>query len=67
MQGLTNEDEARLKYHSGSFDIIKPGSYVSCAVTKKRILVENLRYWNARLQEAYISADVAFNRFFEKN
>ena len=47
--------EAKLKYKQGSFEIIREGEYVLCAISKKKILLKDLKYWNVRLQEAYFS------------
>ena len=46
---------ARLKYLNNSFEIIENGTHVICAVSKKKILIENLTYWNVELQEPYFS------------
>ncbi len=46
---------ARLKYLNNSFEIIENGTYVLCAVSKKKIFLENLNYWNVELQEPYYS------------
>ena len=46
---------ARLKYLNNSFEIIESGTYVLCAVSGKKILLENLTYWNVELQEPYYS------------
>jgi len=54
---------ARLKYFSSGFEWIEHGSYVVCAVTAKRIPVRDLRYWNVELQEPYVSAEAALERF----
>ena len=45
--------EATLQYLDGDYKVLSPGSYVRCAVTGEPILVEDLRYWNVDLQEAY--------------
>ena len=37
------------------FEIIEPGDYVECAVSGKKIQLENLNYWNVELQEPYFS------------
>ena len=50
-----NDKIAILKYLDNSFDIIENGSYVICAVSGKKIPLENLNYWNVDLQEAYFS------------
>tara|TARA_A100001015_G_scaffold277507_1_gene336783 strand:+ start:410 stop:601 length:192 start_codon:yes stop_codon:yes gene_type:complete len=47
--------KAKLKYLANSFEIIEKGDYVECAVSKKKIPLENLNYWNVELQEAYFS------------
>tara|TARA_B100001540_G_C15576619_1_gene537530 strand:+ start:141 stop:332 length:192 start_codon:yes stop_codon:yes gene_type:complete len=46
---------ARLKYLNNSFEIIENGTYVICAVSGKKIPLENLNYWNVELQEPYYS------------
>ncbi len=56
------ERAAELRYLSGDFHIIKLGTHVICAVTAKVIPLEELRYWNADLQEAYASAEIATQR-----
>ena len=47
--------EAKLKYKQGFFEIILEGEYVTCAVSGKKILLKNLKYWSVDLQEAYYS------------
>jgi len=47
--------EAKLKYKQGFFEIISEGEYVMCAVSGKKILLKNLKYWSVDLQEAYYS------------
>ena len=47
------------------FDLIKEGDYVICAVSKKKILLEDLNYWNVDLQEAYFSPIEAKIRYEE--
>ena len=46
---------ARLKYLHNTFEIIENGTHVICAVSGKKILLENLNYWNVDLQEPYFS------------
>ena len=50
-----SEIKAKLKYLANTFEIVEKGDYVECAVSKKKILLENLNYWNVELQEAYFS------------
>lgn len=54
---------AKLRYLSGSFQVVAPGDYVVCAVTAKRLPVTTLRYWSAELQEAYADAETAVARY----
>ena len=46
---------AKLKYFSNNFEIISPGDHVVCAVSGKKIKLENLNYWNVELQDPYYS------------
>ena len=46
---------AKIKYLPNNFKVIEPGDYVECAVTGKKITLNNLTYWNVELQEAYYS------------
>ncbi len=55
--------EAKLLYSDAEIDIIEAGAYVVCAVTGKRILLEDLKYWNVERQEAYIDAEAATKGF----
>jgi hypothetical protein len=51
---------AKLKYLPNNFEILEDGDYVICGVSKKKILLQNLNYWNVELQEAYFSYKEAF-------
>ena len=46
---------AKIKYLSNNFEIIEDGDHVICAISQKKILIENLNYWNVDFQEAYYS------------
>ena len=46
---------AKLKYLQNNFDIIEEGDHVICAVSGKKISLQNLNYWNVDEQEAYFS------------
>ena len=46
---------AKLKFLPNNFEIIENGDHVICAISKKKILLENLNYWNVDKQEAYYS------------
>jgi hypothetical protein len=45
--------EAVVEYLDGDIRIVRPGAYVRCAATGVPIPIEDLRYWNVDLQEAY--------------
>ncbi|RCK99960.1 MAG: hypothetical protein JSC189_001310 [Candidatus Tokpelaia sp. JSC189] len=68
MSFLRNDEyEAKLYYKGNDYQIITPGSYVICAVTGKRIALDDLRYWNFRRQEAYANCQVSYERELECN
>ena len=53
---------AKIKYFPNNFKIIENGDHVKCAVSGKKINLENLTYWNVELQEAYYSYKEAFQK-----
>ncbi len=55
--------EAKLKYLPGEYEVITPGQFVRCAVTGQPVALDDLRYWSAEVQEAYVSAETAFKRY----
>lgn len=56
---------AEVEYLDGEYRIVKPGSFVVCAVSGVHIPLEALRYWSVDLQEAYATAAIALKRFQE--
>jgi len=54
--------QAVLHYGDGEFAVLKPGRFVTCAVSGRAIPLEALRYWSPRLQEPYASPAEAFQR-----
>ena len=58
---------AKIKYLPNNFQVVETGDYVECAVTGKKIEIENLTYWNVELQEAYFSYKEAFEKREELN
>ena len=46
---------AKIKYLPNNFKIIESGDHVLCAVSGKKISLDNLNYWNVDTQEAYYS------------
>ena len=53
---------AKIKYLPNNFQVIDPGDYVECAISGKKINIEDLTYWNVELQEAYFSYEEAFKK-----
>ena len=58
---------AKIKYLPNNFQVIEQGDYVECAISKKKISLENLTYWNVELQEAYFSYEEASKKREELN
>ena len=48
-----------------AFEIVEEGDYVICAISNKKIPLEDLNYWNTELQEAYFSP-VEVKKKYEK-
>jgi hypothetical protein len=59
------DGEAKLRYFSPNFEVVKPGTFVRCAVSGAAIPLQDLRYWSVELQEAYASAKIAQARLKE--
>jgi hypothetical protein len=57
--------QAVLQYLDGEYRVLTQGTYVVCAVSGQRIALEDLRYWNVDLQEAYATAEIANKRYGE--
>ena len=51
---------AKLKYLPNNFKVVEDGDHVICAVSVKKILLDQLTYWNVELQEAYFSYKEVF-------
>ncbi len=54
--------EAEVKYLDGDFRVVRPGSFVRCAVTGVPIALEELKYWSVDRQEAYVSPEAVLQR-----
>jgi|TARA_B110000444_G_scaffold253579_1_gene284684 hypothetical protein len=46
---------AKIKFLPNNFEVIQDGDHVICAISGKKIPLENLTYWNVEEQEAYFS------------
>jgi hypothetical protein len=51
----TPQSEAVVQFLDGDFRVVRPGAFVRCAATGVPIPLDELRYWNVDLQEAYAS------------
>ena len=58
---------AKIKYLPNNFQIIENGDYVECAVSGKKINLDNLNYWSVELQEPYFSYEEANKKREIKN
>ncbi|MEZ5938104.1 MAG: DUF2093 domain-containing protein [Hyphomonadaceae bacterium] len=59
--------EAKLRYLDNDLEVLRHGRFVICAVTKRRIPLEDLRYWNVDRQEPYFDAEAALIRWKQLN
>ncbi len=57
---------ATLLYGPNGFRVVKPGKFVSCAVTGEAIALEELRYWSVLRQEPYLNPEIATRRLLGK-
>ncbi|MXO65586.1 DUF2093 domain-containing protein [Altericroceibacterium endophyticum] len=63
---MSSDDRpATLIYGPSAFRMVKPGQFVTCAVTGERIDVEELTYWSVERQEPYASAQIATRRILD--
>jgi|TARA_B100001540_G_scaffold312928_1_gene334882 hypothetical protein len=46
---------AKIKFSANNFEIMEDGDHVICAISGKKIALNNLSYWNVETQEAYYS------------
>ncbi len=58
---------AQLEYGDADYMILKPGSYVLCAVTGEQIPIAQLKYWNAEYQEAYKDGETSTKRWLDSH
>lgn len=55
--------EAKVKYLDADYVVVKPGTFVRCAVTGMPIPIDDLTYWSVDRQEAYVNAEAAFTAY----
>jgi hypothetical protein len=54
--------EAEVEFLDGEYRVVRPGTFVRCGVTGRPIPLDELRYWNVDLQEAYSNPEAALAR-----
>jgi hypothetical protein len=59
--------QAVIHYGDGDYAVLKPGRFVVCAVSGRKVPLEALRYWSPELQEAYAGPAEALQRWKELN
>lgn len=55
--------EAQIRYLDGDYVVVKPGSFVRCAITGKPIPIDELSYWSVDRQEPYVDAAAAYQAY----
>ena len=53
---------AKIKYLPNNYEIIENGDHVICAISGKKIGLNELNYWNVDLQEPYYSYIEAYQK-----
>jgi hypothetical protein len=61
----SSDKPATLIYGPNGFRVIRPGSFVLCAVTGQAVDLDELRYWSVERQEPYASCEVSTRRALE--
>ncbi len=64
---LGGGDLAVVRYGDGEMTVVRPGRHVLCAVSGRKIILDDLRYWNPVLQEAYAGPAEALIRWKQLN
>jgi len=62
-----NKNKAKLKFGPNSFEVVEKGDYVICAVSGKKIPLNQLTYWSVELQEAYFSPKEVQQKYEESS
>ena len=60
---MMSKKKAKLIFKHNYFEIVEYGDYVVCAISGKKIKLQNLHYWNVDTQEAYFSPIEANEKF----
>lgn len=62
-----SSQEAQIRYLDGDYVVVRPGSFVRCAITGKAIPIDELSYWNVDRQEPYVDAAAAHEAYIRHN
>lgn len=62
---MTSDKAATLIYGPNGFRVVRPGHFVTCAMSGEPIPLEVLTYWSVERQEAYASAELSTRRALE--
>lgn len=55
--------EAQIRYLDGDYVVLRPGSFVRCAITGTPIPLDDLSYWSVDRQEPYVDAKAAHEAY----
>lgn len=55
--------EAKLRYLDADYVVVKPGTFVRCAITSAAIPIEELSYWSVDRQEPYANAEASLTAY----
>ena len=55
--------EAQVRYLDADYVVLRPGSFVRCAITGVPIPLDELSYWNDDRQEPYANAEAAHEAY----
>ena len=58
---------AKIRYLPNNYEVIENGDHVICAISGKKIPIENLSYWSVEDQEPYFSYKEASFKREKKN
>lgn len=61
----SSDKPATLIYGPNGFRVVRPGSFVLCAVTGVAVDLDELRYWSVERQEPYASCEISTRRALE--
>lgn len=55
--------EATVRYLDGDYVVLRPGSFVRCAITGSPIPLDELSYWSVERQEPYADIKAAYTAY----